>query len=493
MEKEKRERSENQNRLMREKVFNNAQPADKIQDPKILPKWAGVESIEHIFMNKSNEDGYNGYNDYNEDMEHKYGGNKISKLLDGDNQRGLYLRFFCDEISDSVYEFLGFKEVIQTMIALQNEQLNARIYDTAPVFKRLCISDWNLELGGKFVKYFGAGDVFTKSGLFKFKNPTGLQEFVVKYSTSLNAWLSAVPWNALKEYLEAAKALSTVIIGSSNNSVHDQGLQFNNNYDRSKMDALFGLFSSLVTAKVFIVESAPFSIDRDFITDLSTLIADLRLYDRKILWNPNFLESIKKHFGGLKRLGCPANCIDMPTLVSILEQDVEELVIRNLDNKSKLQMQDLAILFERFERIEIDSSLITEYPSIKNKTKLRQLSIQSDTHNFFIFLLKKLPSSVRHLVIKNTTYSTNNLVFDVSQANKYNTKAVNKLTLEGFETNLKQIANLLNYNLFKNLRELEIVTRSRERKLHIIEQEMQSLYKASRKIRIKASFKPHKY
>ena len=144
--------------------------------------------------------------------------------------------------------------------------------------------------------------------------------------------------------------------------------------------SFIGLFSALVKTKTFIVESAPFIIDSGFITNLSSIISDLRLYDRKIIWNPALLETIKKHFGSLERLCFPANCIDMPTLVEYLEADVDELIIKNLDNKSnnKLQKQDAAMFFNRFEKIEIDSSLITEYPSIKNKTELRQLSIQSD-------------------------------------------------------------------------------------------------------------------
>ena len=90
---------------------------------------------------------------------------------------------------------------------------------------------------------------------------------------------------------------------------------------------------------------------------------------------------------------------------------MDELLIRNLDSKQRLNPQDLAMLFERFEAIELDSSLIVDYPSTKNKAKLRALSLRADTHNFFIPLLLNVPSSVRTLTIKNATFSSNNLIW----------------------------------------------------------------------------------
>ena len=120
------------------------------------------------------------------------------------------------------------------------------------------------------------------------------------------------------------------------------------------------------------------------------------------------------------------------------------------------------MLFDRFDRIEIDSSLIAQggYPSIKNQTKIAQLTLNADTHNFFIPLLLNMPSSVQHLILKNSTFSANNLIIDISQKYKYNTQAIAALTLVGFDTshNLKQIQTLLNHDVFANLSELHIVS-----------------------------------
>merc|ERR1711902_58005 len=227
------------------------------------------------------------------------------------------------------------------------------------------------------------------------------------------------------------------------------------------------------------------------------IISDLQLYDTKIIWNQNFLKSITNHFPELKRLGFPANCIDMPTLVSIIDDCmVQELIIKNSNKKSKLQAQDLAMLFKRFSKIEIEASLITDYPSIKNKTEISTLSIQADTHNFFISLLLNIPSSVKHLIIENTTNSTNNLVFDVSQKNKYNTKNVNQLTLQGFDNNLKQITTILNNDLFKSLKRLNIIIRTNnDKKLTQIEQEIKSKVNRSsnNRVQIKAIRKSSNY
>merc|ERR1712115_156526 len=174
----------------------------------------------------------------------------------------------------------------------------------------------------------------------------------------------------------------------------------------------------------------------------------------------------------------------------------QELIIKNSNKKSKLQAQDLAMLFKRFSKIEIEASLITDYPSIKNKTEISTLSIQADTHNFFISLLLNIPSSVKHLIIENTTNSTNNLVFDVPQKNKYNTKNVNQLTLQGFDNNLKQITTILNNDLFKSLKRLNIIIRTNnDKKLTQIEQEIKSKVNRSNnnRVQIKAIRKSSNY
>lgn len=172
----------------------------------------------------------------------------------------------------------------------------------------------------------------------------------------------------------------------------------------------------------------------------------------------------------MERIGFPANCVDMPTLVSLLEGLTDELLIRNLSNVSttsqspRLQKQDLAVLFSRFERIEIDTSVIAQYPSTRLKTKVRRLCVASDTHNFFIPLLMAIPKSVTHLCMKNPTFSTNNLHFDAEQLRqqKYKTEQVQALTLFGFENNLKQVSNLVNRLLFPALQKLTLVTNQKQ-------------------------------
>merc|ERR1712154_479735 len=287
-------------------------------------------------------------------------------------------------------------------------------------------------------------------------------------------------------------------------------------YDYAKMSTLIHLFSSLAATKTFIVESSPFNINNNFIGSLSAFITDLRLYDKKIIWNEAFLNVITRHFRGLHRLGFPANRINMPLLVSCIEDSCNDLIIKNLDigDKHQLQAQDLAMLFSRFQEIEIDSSLIDKYPqtNLLNKTKIKKLSIQSDTHNFFIKLLKNIPSSVNHLSIKNTTNSTNNLVIDVSQKSKFNTKNIKILELNGFDNNLKQIANVLNHTLFPNLERLYIVIKSNQyndsynkktgpmremndnyNPLIIVERDINALIKNNNKVIIKAMHQSSKY
>jgi len=139
-----------------------------------------------------------------------------------------------------------------------------------------------------------------------------------------------------------------------------------------------------------------------------------------------------------------------------MEGSVDELLIRNLGDKHRLSPQDLSMLFERFKAIELDTSLITQYPSPKNKAKIAALSVRADTHNFFIPLLLNVPSSVRTLTIKNATFSSNNLMVDLGQKDKFNTSGVDTLIFEGFADNLEQIWKVLRHDFFPKLRRVEI-------------------------------------
>merc|ERR1711933_565072 len=140
------------------------------------------------------------------------------------------------------------------------------------------------------------------------------------------------------------------------------------------------------------------------------------------------------------------------------------------------------MLFSRFLKIEIDASLIDKYP--KNiHAKIQQLSIKADTLNFFIKLLKNMPSSVNHLSIKNMSASINSLVVDVSQKSKFNTKSIRILELDGFANNLKQIANVLNHDLFPNLTRLDIITSAiKDKKNRNIEHDLLTMVKGQNRM-----------
>jgi len=432
--------------LYRENIFQTQE--EVTYDPNLLPEWVGKGSIDHYFGANEEMDG-------DDD-------NGLSKLYDP----ALYGRFLCDAASDGVFEYLGFKEVIFTVVPAASKKLYARIRDTAPVFRRLTLCDWVLDLGGGFVKHIGNGDVLSASGLFSYKNPKGLRSVSIKFSKSLNEWLASVPWKELREYLESnTKCLESVVLGDgsapngrkrgkgSDSEAARLALQ---DVDPTLIEPLKCMFYSFVTAPQFVVESAPFAVDTEFCKGLTRMITDLRLYDERTQWDETFLQEIKGYFGGLKRLGFPAGCLNIPALVSNVEGSVDELIIRNLDNKHRLSPQDLQMLFERFEAIEVDSSLVEVYPSTKNKAKLKALSVRADTHNFFIPLLLGVPSSVKTLTIKNATFSNNNLIIDLNQRPKFNTAGVETLVLEGFADNLKQIWKVLNNDFFPKLRNLVV-------------------------------------
>merc|ERR550525_656848 len=223
------------------------------------------------------------------------------------------------------------------------------------------------------------------------------------------------------------------------------------------------LFSSLVPCTKMVVEASPFVVDIEFIRELPRMIQDLLLFGDNTRWSKQFLQSIKGHFGSLCRLGLPAGCVNVPMLVATIENSVDELTIKNADGRQRLNPQDLAMLFERFQAVELDSSLISAFPSTKNKAKLTSLTLRADRHNFFIQMLMGLPSSVRSLRICNDTFSSNILTIDVSQKQKYNTKFVQTLVMEGFADNLDQLWKVLKHDLFPNLKRLLIVITANER------------------------------
>lgn len=178
---------------------------------------------------------------------------------------------------------------------------------------------------------------------------------------------------------------------------------------------------------------------------------------------------------------------------------MDELLIRNLDSKQRLSQQDLTMLFERFEAIELDSSLIVDYPSTKNKAKLGALSLRADTHNFFLPLLLHMPSSVRTLTIKNATFSSNVLIVDISQKKKFKTQRVETLVLEGFADNLKQIWKVLDNDFFPSLKHLVIhfVPSDRSHRGHRAKEEQIRLHQEEtpqlRALRISTVFRESKY
>ena len=395
----------------------------------ILPKWCGVQKLEELLEN-------------------------------GRLPQDIYLNFLCSSASDAVFECLGFREIIKGGLSMfLCKRMRARIHGTAPVFSKLSINDFTLSLdGGAFIKYIGNGDVFTQNGLFAYC-PLGLKQLEIRYSKSLNDWLKAIPWDTLQKYLQMARNLDSVTIGSfeSQNNINDS----NETLDWKSMRAFMALFSSLTTCRQFIVESSPRPIDQGFICSLSSNNTDLQLYDKETIWSDMFMRTIVQHFGRLDRFGYAADKMNMPLFVSCMEMlQANNLIIKNVDkrNRQTLQSQDLAMLFSRFAKIEIDASLITTYPT-KIHSKVQHLSIKADDRNFFIKLLKNVPSSVNHLSIKNMlTAMTNTLVIDVSQINKFNTKKIKMLELDGFSNNLRGIANVLNHNIFPSLTRLNIIT-----------------------------------
>jgi len=437
-----------QNELLRNNVFTKE---DEVKyDANRLPQWVGEGKIDTFFGPSDVEDEY-----------------ALSKCFD----EALYARFLCSAASDGVYECLGFKEVVRTLVPAASKLLYARIRDTAPVFARLTLCDWFLDLGGGFVKHIGEPNVLSSKGLFGYKNPRGLRSVSIKYSRSLTEWLAHVPWDSFKKYLEQnSQCLESVVLGDGSDP--NERKRENAKYGGGDLEAarrtlpavdaaairpMRNLFSSFVTAEQFVVESAPFAIDVDFILNMTRMVKDLRLFDERLrLATVKDLETIKGHFGHLDRLGLPTGRVAVRDLVQAMENYVPELLLRNLDNKTRLSAQDLALLFERFEAVELDSSLIAEYPTMKSKAKLSSLSLRADTHNFFIPLLLGVPPSVRTLTIKNAIFSTNNLIIDLNQKAKFRTANVSTLVLEGFADNLKQIWKVLHCDIFPNLRRLQI-------------------------------------
>jgi len=384
------------------------------------------------------------------------------------------LNFLCDEVSDDVFRCLGFREIIKGGLGqFLCKRMHARIHGTAPVFGKLCIHDWNLSLDGDdFVKYIGDGNVFNQTALFSF-SPLGLKHLEIKYSKSLNNWLNAVPWPQLAKYFENARNLESVVIGASGNqnAMNDASEP----YDYNKLREFNSFFFSLVRFKRFLVESSPKPIDVGYITSLSSFISDLQVYDRQTVWNEHLIKEIMDHFGSLQRFGFPANKMNMPAFVNCMEGKCNDVVIRSLDrrNAKTLQPQDLAMLFSRFQRIEIDASLIDKYPkNIHIHAKIQKLSIRADSGNFFIKLLRNIPGSVNHLSITNQANATNNLVIDVSQKDKFMTKNIRTLELNGFENNLRQITTLMKLNIFQNLTRLNVIAKAKKIRNMNIRQEV---------------------
>jgi len=449
---------ENQNALYKENVFGRQ---DEVKyDATTLPRWVGDGAIDRYFGPSEQDNGLD--EDY-----------ALSKCYD----EGLCVRFLCSAASDGVYECLGFKEVVQTLVPAASKLLYARIRDTAPVFGRLTLCDWLLDLGGGFVKHIGDQTVLSSKGLFGYKNPRGLRSVSIKYSRSLSEWLATVPWEPLRLYLEQnSQCLESVILGDGTDPTErkresaklvssggggaggdvESASRSLPAVDAEAVGPMKRLFSSFVTASQFVAESAPFAIDVRFITNLTRMVRDLRLFDERLKIGTNDLRTIQGHFGSLQRLGVPAGRVAVLDLVTAMENHVDELMLRNLDNKTRLSAQDLALLFERFESVEVDSSLVVEYPTLKSKAKIAALSLRADTHNFFIPLLLGVPPSVRTLTIKNATFSSNNLIIDMAQKAKFRTANVGTLILEGFADNLKQIWKVLQCDFFPNLRRLQI-------------------------------------
>lgn len=440
-----KELMDHQNELYKEKIFHQQ---TKQYDPTKLPAWVGNGTVDRYFSEST--EGQEGH---------------LSTCLDG----GLYERFLCDVASNAVFECLGFKEVVQTLVPAASKKLYARMRDTAPVFSQLELSGLWIDLGGGFVKHIGGGKVFAADKLFAWKNPLGLRSVTIKFSKALAEWMDAVPWEQLRKYLGQScvkwdpDRKFNVYLGPSTDDVESVvGSSAPKNDAPNKMKQLF---SSLVPCTKMVVEASPFVVDIEFIRELPRMIQDLLLFGDNTRWNKDFLQSIKGHFGSLRKLGLPAGCLNVPLLVATIENSVDELTIKNVDDRQRLNPQDLAMLFERFQAVELDSSLISTFPSTRNKVKLTSLTLRADRQNFFIQLLLALPSSVRTLRICNVTFSSNILMLDVSQIQKFkfNTRFVDTLVMECFADNLDQLWKVLKHDLFPNLKRLLIVITANER------------------------------
>jgi hypothetical protein len=92
-------------------------------DFRVLPKWCQHNNITTLFRCV---DGFGfGYGEIEDEDEDK----ERSELLDGN----LYFNFLCSAESDSVYEYLGFKEIIVSQIYFLNKSIRKRVHDTAPL------------------------------------------------------------------------------------------------------------------------------------------------------------------------------------------------------------------------------------------------------------------------------------------------------------------------------------------------------------------------
>jgi len=425
----KKEQSEHQNQLYKEQIFKATEAVH--YDAKVLPKWAAVESIDHLFGAADDGEG--------------------SKLYDD----GLCHRFLCSAASDGVFECLGLRECVVSL-STANKELYRRMRASAPVFRRLTLRGFEVDLDGHCV--FSIDALKERGGLFGWANGEGVRSLVIKYSEPAVEWMQSIPWDPLRVYLERnTKRLESVFLGALE---PDAAASVSDQSQNAAVSSMRRLFSSMVSCPQLIVERAPFPIDAAFISSMSAMTADLVLLDSNILnQSPKQREELVRMvrcFGCLRRFGFVAGCLNMPALVSIVEGSVDALLIRNQRNQHRLNPQDLAMLFDRFESIELDSSLISEYPSTRNKVKIRELTVRADTHNFFIQLLLNTPSSVKTLTIKNATFSSNNLIVDISQKHKFNTGGVQTLVLEGFADDFKQIWTVLRSGVFPKLRRLVI-------------------------------------
>jgi len=383
-------------------------------------------------------------------------------------------------VSDSVFAFVGFRDLIP--LTVLSKSICARIKTTAPIFRRLSICGWHLSLDNGARRFFGNGGVLEDKALFGFTNPTGLSS--VSLSLSKRS-LAALPWEAMTRYFNQIRSLRTLVLkeDTSEGNAENSSAESAQSVNVTAANALANLVSSLAWCSSLRLEWAPFTVDAAFVTNLSSMLQDVRLMDERIEWTEQFLTAVRSHFGSLSVFGFPASCIasiSLPTLVSLLEDLVPALVIgQSATRPLQLNPQDLAMLFNRFESIEMDASLISEYPSTDNKTRITELSLKGDRHDFFISLLLNVPHSVTRLSIRNVQFSTNNLVVDVTRCAEFNTKAVRSLSLFDFDNNLKQIAAVINNNLFPNLERLMVATSMPDKRPRVIEAQLKKLVRTS--------------